>query len=99
MDQGGMLTVSNLQAILNELRKPFHPSQVQWKPGAVKGERAIALAYADLRAYMVRLDEVCPDWTVAYEPWGEDRIICRLTVAGITRSSTGEMAAQDEKNE
>lgn len=86
--------------ILDELRRPFHPSQISWKPGAVKGERAMALAYADLRTYMNRLDEVCgPDWSVAYEPWGEDRIICRLTICGVTRSSTGEMSAQDEKNE
>lgn len=90
----------DMQRILNELRRPFHPSQVTWKPGTVKGERAIALAYADPRAYMNRLDEVCGlDWAVAYEPWGETRIICRLTIMGITRSSTGEMAAQDEKNE
>lgn len=92
--------MNDLNKMLDDLRKPFHPSQVSWKPGAVKGERAMALAYADLRAYMNRLDEVCgSDWEVAYEPWGEDRIICKLAICGVTRSSTGEMAAQDEKNE
>lgn len=86
--------------ILDELRKPFDPSYITWKPGATKDTRALALAYADLRAYMYRLDEVCgSDWSVMYEPWGEDRIICRLTIGGSTRSSTGEMGAQDEKNE
>lgn len=86
--------------ILKELAKPFHPSNITWKPGAVKGDRALALAYADLRAYMTRLDEVCgADWSVEYEPWGVDRIICKLTIGGSTRSSTGEMGAQDEKNE
>jgi hypothetical protein len=85
---------------LDELRKPFHPSQVTWKPGAVKGERALALAYADLRAYMNRLDEVCgTEWSVAYEPWGEDRIICRLTIFGVTRSSTGETTNESERSE
>lgn len=89
-----------LHRILDELRKPFHPSFVQWKPGAVKGERALAMAYADLRAYMNRLDEVCgTDWSVAYEPWGEDRIICRLSILGITRSSTGETTNESEKSE
>lgn len=83
-----------------ELRKPFHPSHVSWKAGAVKGERAMAMPYADLRAYMNRLDEVCGDaWEVAYEPWGSERIICKLTIADVTRCSTGEMGAQDEKNE
>src|SRR5688500_6299363 len=89
-----------LDKVLNELRKPFHPSQVTWKPGAVKDNRALALAYADLRAYMNRLDEVCgTDWSVAYEPWGEDRIICRLTILGVTRSSTGETTNESERSE
>jgi len=89
-----------LHEVLDDLRKPFHPSQVIWKPGAVKGERALALAYADLRAYMNRLDEVCgSDWSVAYEPWGEDRIICRWTILGVTRSSTGETTNEAERSE
>lgn len=92
--------MSDLQKILDDLRKPFHPSAVSWKPGATKGDRALALAYADLRAYMDRLDEVCgSDWSVAYEPWGDDRIICRLTIMGITRSSTGETTNESEKSE
>lgn len=91
---------NELQQVLEALRKPFHPSQVTWKPGPVKGDRALALAYADLRAYMNRLDEVCgSDWSVAYEPWGEDRIICRLTIKGITRSSTGETTNESERSE
>jgi len=89
-----------LHQVLDDLRKPFHPSQVTWKPGAVKGDRALALAYADLRAYMNRLDEVCgSDWSVAYEPWGDDRIICRLTILGVTRSSTGETTNEAERSE
>lgn len=91
--------MSDLQKILDDLRKPFHPSQVQWKPGAVKGDRALAMAYADLRAYMNRLDDVTPDWEVVYEPWGEDRIICKLTIGGVTRASTGESDKDSEKNE
>jgi hypothetical protein len=93
-----MMTAIN--ELLDELRKPFHPSHIVWKPGAVKGERALAMPYADLRAYMNRLDEVCDgEWEVAYEPWGEDRIICRLTIAGVTRSSTGETTNEAEKGE
>jgi len=78
--------------ILDELRKPFHPSRITWKPGALNGkkDKALALAYADLRAYQNRLDEVCGmEWAVSYTPWSE-RIICHLTICGITRSSTGE---------
>lgn len=85
---------------LKELAKPFHPSRISWKPGAVKGERALALAYADLRVFMERLDDVCgEDWSVTYEPWGNDRIICKLTIGGITRASTGETTNESEKSE
>lgn len=84
-----------------ELRKPFHPTAVTWKPGAVakSGNKALALAYADLRAYQNRLDEVCgANWAVSYTPWG-DRIVCNLTIYGVTRSSTGEPDAQSERSE
>jgi len=57
------------------------------------------MAFSDLRAYQERLDAVCGlDWSVEYQPWGDRRIIARLTIRGVTRSSTGEMDAQDEKN-
>lgn len=87
--------------ILRKLAEPFAPKQVSWKPGATNKEntKCLALCYADLRAYMERLDEVCGiEWSCRYVPWGENRIICELTVMGVTRSSTGEMDAQDEKN-
>lgn len=87
--------------ILTELRAPFHPSAIQWKPGSVNKDqtKAIAMAYADLRAYQNRLDEVLGlDWSVSYLPWG-DRIVCHLTVKGVTRSSTGEPDSQAERSE
>lgn len=94
--------------LLEALSRPFEPSDVQWKPGASKGDKCLALAYADLRAYQERLDEVCGlDWSCRYVPWGDGSIICELTVyvggplgqrEAITRSSTGEADAQDEKN-
>lgn len=85
---------------MQELRLPFHPAMVSFKPGVVKGKRALALAYADLRAYMNRLDEVCgADWSVQYQPWGDDKIICNLTIAGVTRSSVGETTNEADRNE
>jgi hypothetical protein len=37
--------------LLHELQKPFHPSDVYWKPGSLTKDqsRAMAMAYADLR--------------------------------------------------
>lgn len=92
--------VSNTE-ILKLLARPFHPSHVQWKPGMMgkEGAKALALAYADLRAYQNRLDELCGmDWSVTYTPWG-DRLVCHLTVNGVTRSSTGESDSQSERSE
>ncbi|TXH52979.1 MAG: hypothetical protein E6Q97_14230 [Desulfurellales bacterium] len=89
------------ESILTQLAAPFHPSRITWKPGAISGkkDKALALAYADVRAYQNRLDEVCGlDWSVSYTPWGE-RIICHLTINGVTRSSTGEADSDAERSE
>lgn len=88
--------------ILNELKKPFHPAHVTWKPGAVTKDqtKACAMAYADLRAYQKRLDEVAGmDWSVTYTPWGETKVVCHLTINGVTRSSTGGSDSQSERSE
>lgn len=91
----------NMNQILKLLALPFHPSRVTWRPGAINADldKALAVAHADLRAYQNRLDEVCGlDWAVSYTPWGE-RIICHLTINGITRSSTGEPDSDAERRE
>lgn len=87
--------------LLTKLAEPFEPKHITFKPGHTTSDntKCLALAYADLRAYMERLDSVCGmDWSVEYQPWGDGRIIAKLTINGVTRCSTGEMAAQDDKN-
>ena len=79
--------------LLNALAEPFPQEAVYWRAGAVSRDkkRAQALPYAEPRVYEDRLNTVCPgDWSVRFVPWGENRIICELTVHGVTRSSTGE---------
>lgn len=89
----------SMNELLTLLAEPFEPKLISWKPGPTKGDKCMATPYADLRAYQERLDELCEmEWNVSYDPWGDNRIIARLTIAGVTRSSTGEMDAQDEKN-
>ena len=91
--------MSNLtKELLAELRRPFHPSDVSWKPGKVKNGRTRAMAYGDTRAYQNRLDElVGGDWEVRFEPWGNDRIIALVTICGVTRSSTSDITDDSEK--
>lgn len=88
--------------ILEELKRPFHPSDITWKPQAITKDqtKAMACAYGDLRAYQNRLDEVCGmNWSVTYTPWGETKVVCHLTINGVTRSSTGESDSQSERSE
>lgn len=90
-----------MNELLERLSQPFPPEAVTWKPGNTTkdGSKCMAMAYGDLRAYMERLDELCGlDWSVRYVPWQQERIICELTINGVTRSSTGEYGTQDEKN-
>ena len=91
-----------MNALLAQLSEPFDPKYLTWKPGATTkdGNKCMAMAYADLRAYMERLDNVCGlDWSCRYVPWIGNKIICELTINGVTRSSTGDADPQDEKNE
>lgn len=79
--------------LLQRLAEPFDSADVQWRAGSTNKDKtkALALAYADARVYEARLDRLCPGaWEVNFEPWGSNRIICRLTVHSVTRSSTGE---------
>lgn len=91
---------------LEQLRRPFHPNDVTFKPSSVRrdGTAAMGLAYVGLRAYMDRLDECWGTrWDVEYKPWGEGRIICTISITGddfiVSRSSTGETSGESERNE
>jgi len=85
--------------ILDLLAKPFHLAHIELKPGATTGDkaRALALAYVDTRIYQKRLDYLAgvAGWAAHFEPWGPTRIICRLTILGVTKEATGE---GDEKD-
>src|SRR5690625_3550185 len=83
----------NWPALIARLAEPFSPADVKWRPGSTNKDKtkALALAYAEPRVYEDRLNQICPgNWEVTFEPWGTNRIICQLTIHGITRSSTGE---------
>ena len=78
-----------------------------WTAGSVSRDkkRAQALAYAEPRVYEDRLNAVLgPDWSCRFITWGEQRLLCELSVtvsdgAGgtreVTRTSTGEFDSGD----
>jgi hypothetical protein len=94
------LSDDEFSALMVKLREPFDVAELDFRPMIVAKDkkRAQAAVYADPRTYMARLDEVYPAWECTYSTWG-DRIICHLTIAGVTRSSTGEMDKQSENQE
>ena len=82
----------NWETLHQQLSQPFSSEHIQYRAGTVSRDkkRAQALPYAEPRVYEDRLNQVCPGaWNVSFAPWGE-RIICSLTIHGLTRSSTGE---------
>jgi len=88
-----MTDTTDWHDLLERLAEPFDASELKYRAGATNRDKtkAIALAYADPRAYEDRLNTLVPgEWQVEFTPWGEHRIICHLTILGVTRSSTGE---------
>ena len=86
--------------MMEALAQPFPADAIQWKPGATNHDktRGLALAYVDLRHYIDRLNEVAgTDWSDDYEVQaGGTVVLCRLTIAGVTRADVGEAASGDE---
>jgi len=96
----------NLSQIITALSEPFPSDEVEFKPGALNGDKtkALALAYVDSRLYFQRLNLVCPEWQDEYQVITlQDRIVvlCRLTILGITRTGDGEclLSAGEEAEE
>lgn len=59
----------SIKEIIAQLSQPFDPSDIKWKPQTVdyKAKTALAVAHADPRAYIDRLNEV-----LGPEGWGQE---------------------------
>lgn len=78
---------------------PFQEAELRFRAGATNKSKtkALALPYVDPRAYEDRLNALVPGhWQVEFRPWGNERIICHLTIHGVSRSSTGEASDSPE---
>jgi len=75
------------------LLKPFYQRDIALKPTALTKDRTRALAtpHADMRAYFVRLDQICgvENWSHSIT-LSERGAVCALTVFGVTKSATGD---------
>lgn len=71
---------TNHTKMIEELRAPFPPESVKFRPGQVRGDRCMALAYIDSRDVQDRLDDVFGlSWQCSIVEDNERRIICRIS--------------------
>jgi hypothetical protein len=66
------------------LNAPFHPEDVEWRPGSVSKDKskAQAFAYVDARAVRRRLNDVCgiDGWTCDHYAIGDTQVGCRISI-------------------
>ena len=74
------MSTTDATAITAALAMPFEPSAVKFKPQAVKGNRAMAVAYVDCRMVQDRLDEVLgvENWQDEYTLLPDGSVVCKL---------------------
>lgn len=60
----------------------FDPDEVKFKPQAIKGDRALALAYVDVRVIQDRLDDAVgvQGWQDEYQLLPDNSVMCKLRV-------------------
>jgi hypothetical protein len=75
-----MIPQPDVREVTRALAAPFDEKEVKFKPQAVKGNRALALAYVDVRAIMDRLDQVLgvENWQDHYQLLPDNSVMCRL---------------------
>ena len=82
-----------LAQVARRLAEPFPYTLIELKPGALAKDRtrALAMPYADLRAYEYRLDDAAgaANWSTTYEMTARG-IVCALTICGVTKSGVGD---------
>lgn len=93
---------TDVKMIARALAAPFEDTEVKFKPQAVKGNRALALAYVDVRAIMDRLDNVLgvENWQDRYQLLPDNSVMCRLRLRigdqWITKSDVGGPSEQPD---
>ncbi|MBX9579530.1 MAG: hypothetical protein K2X87_04410 [Gemmataceae bacterium] len=91
-----------VRAITLALSDPFEPREIKFKPQAVKNNRALAIAYVDVRLIQDRLDEVlgAENWQDDYELLQDGSVVCRLrlNLGGdwVTKTDVGSPSEQPD---
>ncbi len=90
--------MKTFQEILNELRKPFDASLIEWKPQSTGSSQCMVAAFVDPRHYQERLDAACPEWNVHYDFLKDNGslVLCSISIGDTTRQDVGESDAEDK---
>src|SRR5262245_32913772 len=95
----------NIEEIEKRLAAPFEPGEVHFKPGAVKGNVALAMPYIDARVVQDRLDAVLGimAWEDEYTVLEDGCVVCKLRVRingdWIVKSDVGSPSEQPDEGD
>ncbi|HTU19984.1 MAG TPA: Rad52/Rad22 family DNA repair protein [Gemmataceae bacterium] len=96
---------THVEELTEALAAPFDPREVRFKPAAVSGKRALALAYVDARVIQDRLDDVLgvTGWQDEYECLPDGSVVCRLRLRigdeWITKMDVGGQSEQPDEGD
>lgn len=91
-----------IRAITDALSQPFRVEEVKFKPQMVKNNKALAIAYVDVRLIEDRLDEVLgPEkWQDDYDILPDGSVTCKLRVClggqWVTKMDVGSPSEQPD---
>jgi hypothetical protein len=73
---------SPVRTITDALSAPFEPREIKFKPQMVKNNKALAIAYIDVRLIEDRLDDVLgvENWQDEYDILPDGSVTCRLRI-------------------
>lgn len=87
------MTPLEWRILLAGLTQPWPADTLQWRAGPTTAskDKAMALPYVDVRAYMDRLDVCAPGaWSTTLDLLGPTTVRCVVTIHGTARASLGE---------
>lgn len=91
--------------IAMRLAAPFEEREVKFKPQSVKGNRALALPYVDVRVIQDRLDQVLgiENWQDEYEFLQDGSVLCKLQLkigeVWVTKMDVGSPSEQPDSGD
>lgn len=94
-----------VRTLTQSLSAPFDPREIKFKPQMVKNNRALAIAYVDVRLIEDRLDDVLgvENWQDDYEILTDGSVMCHLRIKlgdqWITKTDVGSPSEQPDQGD